>query len=345
MIGAILIRRMVFVVIALLVAGVVLFAISPMKWHSATPYPFAVAYDQVVVSGNYIYVLGAGLTTNGSETNMTYYAKITQNGILNWVRTTDTPASIIFQNSCVTYKSKAYCIGSGDSSYFANLSPTGVGPWSKTTAYPENVTDAQCFNQGNLMCCVGGMVRKFITNNTRCAFLTDTGIGAWTNSTSYPIKVAKQRMIAYNGYVYSIGGLNRTLQYTINGKFTLLYAISNSVYYAKITSSGVGSWIKTTDYPYATRSIGLTAYNGHIYGIGGLNCTYTTDYVNCATLNETYYAALSSSGIGAWSAKTPYPFAVFHEGCAQVQGELYCIGGMQTNVNEPYSNVYYTDLS
>jgi hypothetical protein len=340
----------VLIAVIMLLAFIMVLHPSPDigSWHQTTSYPFQVAYDQVRISGNYIYVLGAGSTGNGNGTAITYYAPITQNGFGNWTRTTDTPSNAIVQYQCVVYDSKIYCIGSyNSSSYFANLSSNGISPWSKTTPYPINVTDGtQCFNQKDLMCCIGGSEGNNITNNTYCAHLGKSGISTWNKSSSYPTGIAKQRIAVYEGYVYSIGGLNRTIPYHVGNMTINLYAISNSSYYAKINSGGIGAWVKTTDYPYATRSIGLIAYKGYLYGVGGLSCVYSRLGQTCTTLSDVFYAPISSTGIGSWSTSAnPYPFGVFHQGCDQTNGKIYCIGGIQTNINVPYSDAFYANLS
>jgi hypothetical protein len=349
-------KILISLVVVILIAAIILFAfITPLhlspdigSWHQTTPYPFAVAYDQVRIAGNYIYVLGAGLTSIGNETDMTYYAPINQSGIGNWKRTTDTPANAIIQEQCIVYDLKVYCIGAyGDSSYFASISSNGISLWSKTTAYPINVTDGtQCFNQGSLMCCVGGNVGNNLTNNTFCSHLGNSGISAWNKSSNYPTGISKERVAVYGDYVYSIGGVNRTIPYFVNSRTINLYAISNASYYAKINPGGIGNWIKTTDYPFTTRSNGLTAYKGYLYGVGGLHCIYTGTGQTCSTLSEVFYAPISSTGIGNWSTSVhPYPFEVFHQGCAQTGNIFYCIGGIQTNINIPYSDAYYANLS
>jgi hypothetical protein len=302
------------------------------NWHQTTSYPIGIGYMQALTYGNYVYVLGGSATNLTYLSNNVYYSQFLLNGNLSvWTQAINMPSNAVGQNGCTAYDGKIYCIGlNNDSSYFSQILQNGsLGEWSRTTPYPINMSGGeQCFNQSDLFCCVGGTTNTgLVISDTYCSYLEDSGISAWTKSTSYPIPISKQRMSVYDGYVYSVGG-------SAGGSINV-----DESYYAKINSDGIGDWTKTTSYPLLIRSFGLTTYNEHIYGVGGLVCG------RCFAEYRVFYAPISSNGIGAWSmSENPYQNAVFHQACVQKNGKFYCIGG-EENSSYAYPDVYYADLN
>ena len=68
-----------------------------------------------------------------------------------------------------------------------------------------------------------------------------------------------------------------------------------------------------------------------------LSCAVASGVVYCVggggegvlpNLNSTYYAPLSGSGIGNWTASTAYPVSVYHASCVTSSGYLYCVNGV-----------------
>lgn len=159
--------------------------------------------------------------------------------------------------------------------------------------------------------CTGGIASGgHAYNNTYYADVSSQGIGRWANTTPMPTtfpqgeKTASQSCVAYNGYMYCVGGTDSS-------------AILNNTYYAQITPDGLGPWISTAAYPVGIESEACVAYNGYIY------CTFgeTNSYLDT---NASYYAPLSSSGIGAWKSTTPYPLQVANHNCVVDSGNIYC---------------------
>ena len=66
-----------------------------------------------------------------------------------------------------------------------------------------------------------------------------------------------------------------------------------------------------------------------IYCVGGAPSPYT----------DAYYAAVSSGGVGAWTATTSYPVAFYGNDCLASNGYIYCVGGGAANY------VYYAPIS
>jgi len=73
------------------------------------------------------------------------------------------------------------------------------------------------------------------------------------------------------------------------------------VYYALLSSGGVGAWTQTTSYPVDVSSQSCVVNSGYVYCIGGSNAVY--------------YAPLSSSGVGAWTQTMSYPGSAGAQSC------------------------------
>jgi len=74
--------------------------------------------------------------------------------------------------------------------------------------------------------------------------------------------------------------------------------------------------------------------SGFVYCIAGQSPTGAT--------NATYYAALTSSGVGSWSASTAFPRAIYGQSCVVDSAFVYCIGGIAFSSTNA---VYFAPLS
>ena len=95
-------------------------------------------------------------------------------GIGNWTASANPyPLSVTFQ-SCVTASGYVYCVGgthdsTGDdtaASYYAPLSPAGVGSWAAGTPYPVATDALSCVGAVGDIYCVGGENETTGTNST-----------------------------------------------------------------------------------------------------------------------------------------------------------------------------------
>lgn len=153
-------------------------------------------------------------------------------------------------------------------------------------------------------------------------FLTSTvvsaqTIGTWQSTNKPPISTTEGSCVTSSGYIYCVGGATSSGYYT------------NQTYYAQLSSSGIGAWQKTTNYPQNVDQQSCVAYSGYIYCVGGT----TSDKFST---NTTYYAQLSSSGIGSWQMSTKYPANVTSQSCVAYNGYIYCIGGSGATQTQNY---------
>jgi hypothetical protein len=295
--------------------------VSP-PWSLTRTYPIDVSGQSCVVNSGFVYCIGGSFGYNA--TNSVYIASLSSTGVGAWSSTTPYP-TIIYAPSCVVNSGFVYCIG-GDvhaggtyltsAVYFASLSSNGVGAWSSTTAYPTNVIFQSCVVNSGFVYCIGGESPD-VTSSVYFASLSSTGVGAWSSTTPYPTTIAGQSCVVSSELVYCIGGAD-----IITGPTT---SLTSSVYFASLSSSGVGAWSPTTPYPTDIGGQSCLVSFGSVYCIGGIPDTGYTSSV--------YFASLSSSGVGAWSPTTPYPTDIGSQSCLVSFGSAYCIGGYNNSGN------------
>ena len=218
-----------------------------------------------------------------------------------------------------------YCMGGWTGSAYSSatynsiISLSGtIGAWKSASSYPTPLGDSGCVGYGNDAYCVAGIdnVNGGYGNNVYYAPISLSSIGSWTFTGNYPIsEIALPDCVASGGYVYCIGG-------SISG-----VGSTNAVYYAPVSSTGIGTWIATTAYPVAQTDISCDVYAGYIYCVGG------------GGTSAVYSASISSGGIGSWATQTSYPLAVSSPGCEAAGGYMYCVGGSPTISNTFYASI------
>ncbi|MDA4116450.1 MAG: hypothetical protein OK442_07845 [Thaumarchaeota archaeon] len=237
--------------------------------------------------------------------------------------------------SCATLSATVYCVGGfggGGSSHnaveYATLGSSGVGSWSSTTAYPTAIDSASCVNATSGIYCIGGEDGNTVLNDVYYAPASSSGLGSWSSQATYPNSLAAISCVSYSGYVYCVGGFDS------NGDET------STTYYAS-TSSGLTSWAGTTQYPLAVDSTSCSVYAGDIYCVAGE--TENGSNQN-SPISDVYYAPLSPSGIGLWTAALSYPTALAAPSCAAYSGYVYCVGGFDSNQYSS-TDTYYGALT
>jgi N-acetylneuraminic acid mutarotase len=272
-----------------------------------------------------------------------------------------------------------YCVGgltgantvtdATDAVYYAPISSSGIGSWTSTTSYPTTIRSETCVTSAGSIYCIGGYTNSTLMDSVYYAPLSSSGVGPWTNTTSFPFPVWLTSCVVYSGAIYCVGG----------GTSASSLSSSDSVYFAPLTSSGVGQWSSATSYPVAVKQQSCVSYSNDIYCVGGYDSTSvyyaavsvrgvgpwtnTTGYpftiganlLSCVTMgqqvfcvgghtgsqvsSDVYYANLSSSGVGGWTSATNYPVAVFGESCVTSGVRIYCLGG-ETASGEIVNDTY-----
>lgn len=206
-----------------------------------------------------------------------------------------------------------FCTGSALIYISPIANAEALGTWNPTTNYPFGVLGESCVAYGGYIYCVGGDSNTTYaqSNSTYYATLSSSGAGTWNAGTNYPTNIYLPSCAASGGYIYCVGGL------------TAPGVVTNAVYYAPISSSGIGSWNAANTLPVGLEDPSCAIYGGYIYCVGGITRA-TSPYENT---NATYYATISSSGVGSWSTTADYPTAVELSSCVTSGGYIYCVGG------------------
>ena len=245
---------------------------------------------------------------------------------------------------CVNSTRYIYCIGGQDtnggpqseiySSSVLSSSSSNISSWTAdSNVYPQNINGQSCVVYSNYVYCVGGTYNDGGDDvaSSYYAPLSGNGtIGSWNSTTPYPIAIDTQYCVASSGYIYCVGGNNETDGTNADA------TPSDSVWYATLSSSGIGTWSHSSAYPNLFFP-SCFASSGYIYCLGG------TD-VNNNVVNTVYYAALSSTGVGAWTGTTAYPNKLDGQSCVISSGYIYCVGGQENSQNVYQCGVLRADI-
>jgi hypothetical protein len=243
--------------------------------------------------------------------------------------------------ACINGTAAVYCIGGIDYNgasrndvYSASVSSTSMGSWVQDSDYPETVGLQSCVSSGGYAYCVGGSYDDAGDDiaSSYYAPLTSAGLGTWNATTAFPVAIDSQSCAASSGYVYCIAGENET-----DGTNATI-AASNSAWYAPISSSGIGAWVKTTPYPSAIAFPDCTASSTDVFCVGGLD-------INGNGVSDVYYATISASGIGTWTSTTAYPFDDYGQTCVIASGNIICVGGVPNGTSSASDSVYSAPIS
>ena len=136
-------------------------------------------------------------------------------------------------------------------------------------------------------------------------------LNSWSSTTSYPTGIAStgiasQSCATNSGFIYCVGGTSPSP--------------TSAVYFAPISSSGVGTWTPTTSYPFSITEQSCVARASFVFCVGGLSFPIGPTI-------DVFFAPISSSGVGTWTSTNSYPFTIFEQSCVTRASLIYCVGG------------------
>jgi hypothetical protein len=237
---------------------------------------------------------------------------------------TTTPETTTPEPSSTTTTTKVSSTSSSATASTSTSSSSAAGQWVSGPDYPTNESGS-CAASGGYVYCIGGE-----TDAVYYAPLSSSGVGPWTATTAYPTSISGQSCVASEGYVYCVSGLDGT-----EGPRP-----TSAVYYAPASQSGgLGAWVGTTGYPVGALGLSCAATTGYVFCVGGANT------VGSLESNATYFAPISSAGVGAWAATTSYPTTVDDESCVTSGGFIDCIGGYTALGPRAINSTYYAPIS
>ncbi|MCI4319035.1 MAG: hypothetical protein L3K23_02745 [Thermoplasmata archaeon] len=308
--------------------------------------------DSCVANGTFVYCVGGQNFQTGTDLSDVFFANVSAAGVSGpWSETTDYAAASgttgsggvgVEFPSCVYYQGYVYCVGGAHSGspsivsqvFFAPLSAQGVGAWAETTDYGAAsgssgtggvaAFDLSCAPANGYAYCVGGGNSKVFF-----ASLSSSGVGAWTETTDFAAtsgtsgsggeSVTATSCVTNASYLYCIGG-------SAGGA-------TSKVFFAPVSSSGVGAWTEATDYGAASGTVGsggLPIYaTACLVYVQWVLCVDGNNRTNTAVDNVSY-AQLSSTGVGAWAAGTAYgdaPLFSYYLSCVLAKLNALCTGG------------------
>jgi len=245
---------------------------------------------------------------------------------------------------CVNSTGYIYCIGGQDVNsaprnnvYSSNLlssSSPDISSWtSDSNVYPQTIFGQSCVYYSAVVYCIGGIYDDAgdDVNSSYYASLSNGQVSSWKSTTPYPASADTLSCVASSGYIYCVGGTAES-----NG-LNATAAGSSSVWFAPLTASGIGNWSATNSYPSNAYYPICYVSQSYIYCLGGADG-------NSNAVNSVYYAALLPTGVGAWTATTPYPTQLSGQSCVIVSSSIYCVGG-QGNQGAYSSSVYFATVS
>lgn len=266
--------------------------------------------------------------------------------------------------SCALYSGYVYCVGGQNPSgtdisdvFYAQLSSGGmIGPWTETTDYGATsgtvgsggtgIEWPSCVESGGYIYCVAGATNSGISSKVYFAQLSSSGVGPWTETTDYGattgssgkggLPVFQLSCVTDSGYVYCVGG-----------------GAGSKVFYAQLSSTGVGPWAETTDYGAVSGSTGsggiVIDSNACIENAGTIYCVGGTS-ANYSVVSDVFSATLGSSGVGAWTENTDYGsnstsngtggVPIYGTSCVVYSSYVICVGG-DTTGNAGTNHVFY----
>lgn len=279
-------------------------------WSVTTTYPTGFNEGSCVIYLGYIYCVGGSIDSEGDFTNAVYSATVSSGAIGTWDATTDYPI-IIAGESCAAGNGYIYCVGGtadtespntpSNAVEYATLSSGTVGSWTQAD-YPQIMNNPACAISGTDIYCVGGKTIPEDEVNPVPSTLVDyasiaSGLGSWTQTTLYPTPITWSSCATSNGYIYCVGGGTDDA-----GDFT------SDVYYAPVSSSGVGTWSSATSYPQEVYLESCVTSSGYLYCVDGQTdgsfITGNVEYSAISGVSSTSTSTSSSTTTSTSSTST-----------------------------------------
>ncbi len=264
-----------------------------------------------------------------------------------WINDTanPTPQATYFATS-VTYNGYVYYMGGQNNTgvrenyvSYAPISANGsIGTWvneTGTSLLPQGLTFTSSVAYNGYIYVIGGLAGSYLNTVYYAPINSNGSIGAWiteTGSSLLPQGLRSPTSVEYNGYIYTMGGLNSS------------NATVSTVYYTPINANGsVGTWVTDTASPLPQALLGATSivYNGYVYVMGGQTSN------GSGWIATVYYAPINPNGsIGSWTNDTtsPLPQALFGATSVTYNGYVYVMGGWNSGL-ATVATVYYAPIN
>ncbi|HUI00192.1 MAG TPA: hypothetical protein VLX56_01020 [Nitrososphaerales archaeon] len=305
------------------------------SWTPTTSYPSQLAGDSCVSVGGDVYCVG-GFDVNQNSYDDVFDAPVSSSGLGQWLAEPNYPTAID-SAACVNVTTSVTCVGGEDGPtvlndvYSATASSEGLGSWSAGASYPNELAAISCVGYSGDVYCVGGFDSNGNEVTSSYYAAASSGVASWTATTAYPLAVDSESCVTISAAIYCVAGETKSGS-NQNSPVT-------NVYYAPLTTLGIGKWVAGPSYPVALAAPSCVAYSSAIYCTGGFD-------KNQLSSSDTYYWA-PLSGASQWTSATPYPTAVDTSSCVLAQGYVYCVGGTSavSSGQSMLNSAYFAPLS
>jgi N-acetylneuraminic acid mutarotase len=235
--------------------------------------------------------------------------------------------------------SKQYSSTSGGLGIPQNITSYGIiGPdgaissWGATSSLPYNLYQSAVATNQDMFYLIGGRNDTSTHNEVYYSKRSvDGSLTSWIQTTSLPFPRAGHVAVTdkANSRAYVLGGFYGAIP-------------QSTVYYANLTSSGVGNWTETLRLPISLHKHSGVIYGNRTYVIGGEDGTYQA-------VSTVYSCEIATNGsINSWRNESSIPSARKSHSAAicVVDGTpyIYVTGGIDSN-GMVTNTVYYTNIN
>ena len=152
-----------------------------------------------------------------------------------------------------------------------------------------------------------------------------------------PTPVSNYASTVIDNRIYVLGGITSE-QTVFNAPFAVSYVAITSTNFVQIYDPETNQWTYGTPLPEAMHGMGATSSTGLIYVFGGI-AGENTSSKNPVPVDWTQ---IYNPQAGNWFRGAPLPAANYAASCANVNGELYVLSGIDGNQNWLTTNYEYT---
>jgi hypothetical protein len=343
-------------------------ALSARTTTGIAALPVAKAIMAPALYNGYIYLAG-GATGAIGQTNLVYYARITDTGtIASWSTATGVLAHTLRRADAYAVNGYLYVVGGHDGGTSTTYGDIEIAKIDMSTGnLPNNfinsviqVTprwDTRTVFANGYLYATGGCSNGNPPN--ACSTVTNVieyvevfnasnkGTSTWSSNTAYTGDRLVSASAVYNGYIYVAGGCN---SYVVGTTFanTFCNTALNTTVYAPFNPDGtIGGWNAGPNITASDGRVGgcLAAIGGYLYYVGG------EDNATGSAVANSYYSQIGAAGLpGAWTqamngaSATALPTTTAWSGCATFANRLYITGGESAG-NAKAATYYTPDLS
>jgi N-acetylneuraminic acid mutarotase len=283
-------------------------------WDQTSPFTTARRFHATAAANGFLYILGGQTASNGLLGDV-QSAPIHTNGTTGvWGTAASFPTNR-GDHASVAYNGFLYVLGGISSGYlddvqFAPIRTDGtLGTWTATSSFTPTRFRHTAVALNGYLYVIGGFNGSYLADVQYAPIHADGTLGSFSTTASLSHARNAHASVVYNGIIYVFGGHDGV-------------AHLDSIEYATPSADGsIGAWSTSTrTLPIARYGMGLAAYNGYIYILGGNSIV--------GNMDDVWFTEIQSDGtIGLWTLTTMFHTArSFHQAFAY-NGFLYVTCG------------------